>query len=76
MDGPHKRISTVLTPEKLDEVAKLFRKTLHTLLRKGRQAVGMTYGSMHRVMKQLQLTPYKFHATHKLLPADIDKRIA
>jgi len=45
-------------------------------VRKAQQAVGVSYGSVHRETKKLKLYPYKFHVIHEHLPTDPARRMA
>lgn len=71
----HDRVSTVLTCKKMEEVATLFAEAPRTSLRKAKQVVGVSYGSVQRATKKLKLTPYKLHVVHELLPADPARRL-
>jgi len=56
-------------------VATLFTESPHTSLRKAKQTLGFSYGSVQRAKKALKLTPYKFHVVQELFPVDRGRRL-
>jgi hypothetical protein len=69
-DQKRRRVSTVLTENKLLEVHELLLYSPRKSLRKLKQQSDISYGSAQRATRQLKLHPYRVQVVHELKETD------
>ncbi|XKL65621.1 hypothetical protein PGB90_009041 [Kerria lacca] len=74
-DREKKRMRTVLTTEKVEEIGTALQISPHSSLRRVAQQTGTSLKSTRRATKMLQHRPYRVSVLHELKPADCPKRI-
>ena len=76
-DAPRSGRPTILTEDKVEEVADVMANNPRTSVRRCQQAVDLSYGSVRTALKvNLSMKAYKISCVHKLHDDDTDKRLA